>query len=96
MSTLNLAIAALATYRLVRLVTVDRITEPLRDWAEMRAPWAGYLTTCSWCSAVWLAPIPSACLVLWPGNRVLAVGLLALAASAGAGLLAGLADRLED
>ncbi len=45
----------LAVYRLTRLVTTDRITQPLRDAAADRNETLGYLAGCDWCSSLWLA-----------------------------------------
>lgn len=55
---LDAATDALAVYRATRLVTQDRITEPLREavWRHRPADKGiGYLITCPWCSSMWLA-----------------------------------------
>lgn len=96
MSVLLLVVAGLATYRLTRLVTADRITEPVRQWVEQRSSWAGYLVTCDWCLSMWVAPFPAVAVTLWPDSRVVlvVVGSLALSAFAGlASLVEGLLDR---
>lgn len=50
-----LLLAALATARLTRLVTVDVITERPRGWVQMHGPaWLAYLVQCSWCASVWV------------------------------------------
>lgn len=96
MTALLLVLAALATYRLTRLVTADRITEPIRSRIEDRSEFAGYLVTCDWCLSIWIAPLPATAVVLWPDNRVVLVALVALSLSALTGiasLVEGLLDR---
>lgn len=96
MTTLLVALVALATYRLTRLVTADQIAEPLRRAVIARNPgWAGYLVTCDWCLSIWVAPWPALAAALWPDNRAVWVSLVALAASALTGLLS-LVERRWD
>jgi hypothetical protein len=95
MDALWLAIGALATYRLTRLVTADKITEPIRAWASRRSEWLGYLSTCDWCLSIWFAPWPALALALAPTSGLVRVPLAALALSALTGLLA-LAERRLD
>lgn len=46
----------LAASRLVRLVTEDSITQPLRDFVDDHAPdKISELVTCPWCMGVWIA-----------------------------------------
>lgn len=94
MTALLFLIAALATYRLVRLVTADKITEPIRAFAERRR-WSGYLAQCDWCLSIWVAPGPAAAVVLWHDNRVVLIGLVALAFSAVTGLIATVEQKLD-
>lgn len=54
---LDLAVDAAAAYRLTRLVTTDRISDPLREaigrrWPESRLD---VLVNCPWCTGVWVA-----------------------------------------
>lgn len=81
-------LAILATYRLTRLVTTDRILDAPREWIVARYDRLGYLATCDWCSSVWLAPWLVGPAVLWPDNRALLVVLGSLAASGVTGFLA--------
>lgn len=95
MSALELVVIGLATYRLTRLVTADRIMDWVRAWVEVRSAWAGYLVTCDWCLSVWVAPPVAWAMIVHGGNRVVFVGLVALAASALTGLLS-LGERKLD
>lgn len=96
MTALLLALVALATYRLTRLVTADKITERFRDWANGRkASWPGYMAGCDWCLSIWLAPVPTVAAILWPDNRVVLAGLVALSASALTGLIATVEQRID-
>jgi hypothetical protein len=92
---LELVVVALATYRVTRLVTADRITERLRVWVEKRGTMLGYLVTCDWCLSVWVAPAPTALALWFPGNRLVALVLVALAASGVTGLLSLVESRLD-
>ena len=95
MNWLLLALAALATYRLTRLVTADKITEPLRIWVLDRSEWAGYLVTCDWCLSIWISPPVALCAVLWGDNRLVLVVLVWLAVSAVTGVLSLVERRLD-
>ena len=59
--TLTAVIYALCVARLTRLVVIDTITGPLRDWLRNRRQRGRVLTfvfdvvTCQWCTAVWVA-----------------------------------------
>jgi hypothetical protein len=93
----------LATARLTRLLTADRISRPLRAAIVRRygpSSAVGYLVHCRWCVSLYVAPFAAAA-VLWlaPAYRgnwwapTLLVGvLLALGFSHGTALLAGLED----
>lgn len=51
-----LLLGALATARLTRLVTTDRITQAPRHWAIRKLPehsLAAYLLVCDWCVSVY-------------------------------------------
>jgi hypothetical protein len=91
-------LASVGTFRLSRLVTSDFIMEPFRAWAENR--WGegskrAYLVGCNWCLSMWLALPVAIVAVLWWDNRVVAIGLVSLAASALTGAFATLLDYLE-
>lgn len=55
---LGLLLLTLATARLTRLVTIDKIGEPLRQAVIRRYGadhWLTYLLHCPWCMSVWLS-----------------------------------------
>lgn len=95
MEILPLVLAALATYRLTRLVTADQISANFRSWIESKSKRLGYAAECDWCLSIWFAPFPAAAVVLWPTNRVVLVVLLALSLSALAGFIALFERRLD-
>ena len=95
MNAMWVIIAMLATYRLTRLVTADRITQGLRGWVVDRSEWAGYLVTCDWCLSVWIAPGPAVAVVAYGDVRAVQAVLVGLALSAATGLLS-LAERRLD
>lgn len=85
----------LAVARVTRLLTVDAITDFIREGVYSRfgneSKW-GYFATCPWCVSIWVA-FPTAPLFLaWTGRDYWAVPVLALAASWFAGVSA---TRLE-
>ena len=49
---MNLLVDALAVFRLTRLVTRDRILEPVRARAEAGPEWLRYLSGCPWCISI--------------------------------------------
>jgi hypothetical protein len=50
---LDLIVNVLATKRIVRLVTQDEITRPLREKIGRKDPRLAYLVGCKSCSSVW-------------------------------------------
>jgi hypothetical protein len=98
---LMVVLTILAVFRVTRLVNEDTITAPLRRWVVGRdgelepdevGRW-GYFITCPWCVSIWVGTVVSVVAVLWGDNRVVLIGLLALAASASTGLIASMVDR---
>jgi len=85
---LLLVVAALAGFRLTRLLTADFLFGPVRAWADRRGERLGYLASCDWCSSIWLVPLPVAAIFLWPSNRLVVALLVWLAGSAVVGLVA--------
>jgi hypothetical protein len=89
---LQLVLAALAVFRITRLVVEDEVTRPARQritgWAEGTAtrrarPGVGYFLTCPWCVSFWLAVLWVAALILVPTIALGADAVLALSAVAG-------------
>ncbi len=82
-----LLLLGLGEARLVRLVTEDKITEPLRMWAIKR--WGEreaipYLVHCRWCSGIWISA--ALCGFAWMSSLcTLPVALLLVPAVAYAG-----------
>lgn len=77
--------------RLTRLVTADKIAEPIREplierWGEDSK--RAYLLTCDYCASIYVAPVVATVAVLWGDNRVVLIGLIALTASFVAGFVA--------
>jgi hypothetical protein len=90
-----LTLVALSTYRLTRLITADRLTQRIREWAIARGEMIGYLATCDWCLSIWIAPVPSVLALIYPSNRLLLGALVALSASALTGLIAATESKLD-
>jgi len=95
MNVLVLILAVLATYRLTRLVTADKISANFRSWVDSRWERIGYLVECDWCLSIWFAPLPATAVVLWPDNRVVLIGLTALSLSALTGFIHLFERRLD-
>lgn len=92
---LLIILTALATYRLTRLITADRILQAPRAWIVQRSRWLGYLVTCDWCLSIWIAPAPTALAILYPEERITWAILIGLSASAIVGILSMIEARLD-
>lgn len=89
MEPITLLVAALATARLTRLVTRDRITHAPRRWILRKLEPEGliaYLLVCDWCSSVYMGAAVTAA-GLWGPSWLYWVGV-ALALSHITGWLA--------
>lgn len=67
---LALIVITVATIRITRIVTIDKISEPARKWIIARnghQGWWTYLAHCPWCMGVWFAA-PAAAIAWWPGH----------------------------
>jgi hypothetical protein len=93
----------LTTARITRLLTADRISQPLRAAIVRRFgpdSWPGYYIHCRWCVSMYTAPVVAAGVVWlvpayragWWAQTLLTGALLALTYSHGTALLAGLED----
>lgn len=81
-----------AVVRLTRLLTADKISEPIRDRVDRRYgedSMRAYFVTCDYCVSMYLSPIVATVAVLWGDNRVIVIALIALTASYVTGFLAG-------
>jgi hypothetical protein len=92
---LTLLTDALATYRLVKLVRDDRITEPVREAVESRQgpperSKVTYLLNCPWCLSFYFGAALSLGRRRWPRQTALASRTLALSS------LTGLATQYLD
>ena len=100
---LLVVLVVLATFRATRLVNEDEITAPFRRLVcrldrDMEPGEVGrwtYFITCPWCVSIWVGTIVSTVAVLWGDNRVVVIGLVALAASGATGLIATQVDTDE-
>lgn len=91
MDTITLVLAMLATARLTRLVTTDRITAGPRSWLITRLPeesLISYLVVCDWCVSVYTGALVAGSWWLWGGHTWYTVLMAALALSYAAGFLA--------
>lgn len=91
MTVITLVLAALATARITRLVTTDRITETPRHWTLRRLNPEGmtaYLITCDWCVSVYTGSAMAAGWSLWGNHRWFTAVCAAFAFSYVAGFLA--------
>ena len=88
-------IFSLATFRVVRLITSDSITQPLRNVIENSnleiVKYISRLISCPWCLSIWVAP---AVMVFGFLNNLTVLILFTLAISAIASLLINLSKRI--
>ncbi|WP_210650154.1 DUF1360 domain-containing protein [Nocardioides sp. SYSU D00065] len=83
-----LLVDGLATYRLVKLVRDDRITEPVRDAVEERngppeKSKLTYLLSCPWCLSIYAGAALTLARRRWPVATSLVARPLALSALTG-------------
>lgn len=107
MTAILVVLACAATFRSAWLIVHDEIAEPLRRaarWADRRRlgdPEPGelqpltYLVGCPWCVSIYTGTIVATVTVLWPDNRIILIGLLALTGSAVAGVVAVVMERVR-
>lgn len=80
MSALVFAVFALATARVTRFITTDRIFEAPRDWILDRVNPAGmvtYFLGCPWCVSTWVGAVLAP--IAWYGNEIPVVAIIAIA-----------------
>jgi hypothetical protein len=91
MDIITVTVCALATARLTRLVTTDRITEAPRNWIIRRLPresLVSYLLVCDWCSSVYTGAAVAGAWWAWGDTMAFTAVTAALAFSYIAGFLA--------
>ena len=89
-----LLLAVLATARLTRLVTEDKITERPRRYLAKGAPGVlSYFIHCPWCVSIYTGSAVAVSWWLWGGAAWHTASMLALAASH---ITGELASRAED
>lgn len=84
-------LAALATARITRLITTDRITEAPRNALVRRLDPEGllaYLIVCDWCASVYAGAAVAGAWWAWGTTTAFTVATAALAFSYAAGYLA--------
>jgi hypothetical protein len=83
----HVIILSLFVYRLTRLVVLDEILAPVRDWIwDRKSPrdsQIGYLFTCPWCVSLWAALPVVFLYALFPSMTILVGCIFALSAIAG-------------
>lgn len=87
---------AVAVYRIVRFIQRDSLIETQREWVINRY---GHLkitelATCPWCLSIWVAAGVVTARHVAP--RLWGMIARGLAFSAGAGVITGLVDKLDD
>lgn len=90
---LSSALQALATYRLMKLVKDDYITEPLREtitdrFGEPDDSKVAYLVTCPWCLGLYAGALVAGANTMFPSSRLVQAVTAALAYSAITGIMA--------
>lgn len=92
MDLITLALAALATARLTRLITRDTVFKTFRDRVIVAMPVrlepVAYLLTCDWCVSVYTGSAVAAGWYAWGGSRWFTAVTAALAFSHVTGWLA--------
>lgn len=93
-----LVVYALATARVTGLITLDAITEDLRDnligWLDDRPKTFGSflaaLVQCPWCAGVWVSAVAAPLVWFWGDRPVLLIPALAMAFGQVAGMISNL------
>lgn len=91
----TLVVYALAVTRLTGLITLDTITEDLRDrligWLDDRPRTLGAfvakLITCPWCTGVWVSMAAAPLIWFWGDHPLLLIPAMAMALAQVAGMI---------
>lgn len=86
----DLAVWALAVYRVTTLIVDDSILSAPRSWVVKKSEWGMQLITCPWCVSFWIAIVAVVMTAQWRDSWY---GAVVLAFSAVAGLLSTAARR---
>ena len=83
----HVVILSLFVYRLTRLIVLDEVLAPVRDWIwDRKSPsdsHIGYLFTCPWCVSLWVALPVVFLYALFPSMTILVGCIFTLSAIAG-------------
>jgi hypothetical protein len=83
----HVIILSLFVYRLTRLIVLDEILAPVREWVwDRKSPrdsQIGYLLTCPWCVSLWAALPVVFLYALFPSMTILVGCIFTLSAIAG-------------
>lgn len=95
MTWLWMTVYVLAVARLTRLVTTDKIGQPIRQWMLDRRgsdSAVTYLVFCSWCMSLWIGFATAPAAIALTGISWWSLPILALSASQVTGLIAARLD----
>lgn len=87
-----LLIAALASYRLTRLIVEDTIAERPRNWLMDQSRFLESVLACYWCAGMYVSGLVAIIIWVWPTQSQ--PFLMVFALSASVGILSALTDRL--
>jgi hypothetical protein len=82
----HVVILSLFVYRLTRLIVIDEIFTPVRDWVWMKTTansQIAYFFTCSWCVSLWVALPVVFSYAFFPSMTILIGCIFTLSAIAG-------------
>lgn len=82
----HVIILALFVYRVTRLIVIDEVFAPIRDWVWERTPsdsQLAYFFTCSWCVSLWVALPVVFSYAFFPSITILIGCIFTLSAIAG-------------
>jgi hypothetical protein len=95
--TLLVVLTILASWRLARLLSVDEVFQPVRNWFGERGDRWAYFVTCPWCLSMYISPVLATVVVAWSdfADPVLWIIVISLTGSLAAGMGQTIEDRLD-
>ena len=95
--TLLVVLTILASWRLARLLSVDEVFQPVRNWVGKRGDRWAYFVTCPWCLSMYISPMLATVVVAWSDftDPVLWIIVISLCGSLAAGMGQTIEDRLD-